>query len=222
RMSASCPFSLTSRNDARNPPPALFTSTSTRCDSAPTASCTNGSTWARSRTSSTPVTTGRPSASMARATRAKPSALRSHNASDAPKRANASAIASPMPCAAPVTTVLRGLDLPADEATALLVETEARYLGYVARERAQADRARRLDEMRLPDWLDVSGAPGLRREAREQIAKYCPRSVGEAARLNGVTPADVAALLVALERARRANNVLLTTPLPTPTIPPAR
>ena len=123
---------------------------------------------------------------------------------------------------AAVATVLRGLDLPADEATALLVETEARYLGYVARERAQADRARRLDEMRLPDWLDVSGAPGLRREAREQIAKYRPRSVGEAARLNGVTPADVAALLVALERARRANNVLLTTPLPTPTIPPAR
>jgi tRNA uridine 5-carboxymethylaminomethyl modification enzyme len=123
---------------------------------------------------------------------------------------------------AAVAAALPDLDLPADEATAALVETEARYLGYVARERAQAERARRLDELRLPDWLDVSGTPGLRREAREQIARYRPRSVGEAARLAGVTPADVAALLVAVERARRANHVLLTTPPPTPTLPPAR
>ena len=94
--------------------------------------------------------------------------------------------------------------LPADPATRRLVETEARYAPYVARERARVDRGRRMAETRLPADLDLSDAPGIRREARDQIARGRPTRVGEAARLPGVTPADLTALLVAVERHRRA------------------
>jgi tRNA uridine 5-carboxymethylaminomethyl modification enzyme len=94
--------------------------------------------------------------------------------------------------------------LPADAETRALVQTESRYAGYVARERAQAERRRRLDFLRLPD--EAARAPGLRREAREQIERYRPRTIGEAARLAGVTPADVAALLVDVERRARARQ----------------
>jgi tRNA uridine 5-carboxymethylaminomethyl modification enzyme len=96
--------------------------------------------------------------------------------------------------------------LPADAETRTLVQTEARYAGYVARERAQAERRRRLDFLRLPAAAEAALAPGLRREAREQIERYRPRTIGEAARLVGVTPADVAALLIEVERRARARQ----------------
>jgi tRNA uridine 5-carboxymethylaminomethyl modification enzyme len=91
--------------------------------------------------------------------------------------------------------------LPSDGETRELVQTEARYAGYVARQRAQAERRQRLDLARLP--AGAERAAGLRREAREQLARYRPRTVGEAASLAGVTPADVAALLVALRAPAR-------------------
>jgi len=73
-------------------------------------------------------------------------------------------------------------------------------------ERAQAERRRRLDFLRLPAAAEAAGAAGLRREAREQIERYRPRTIGEAARLAGVTPADVAALLIDVERRARARQ----------------
>jgi tRNA uridine 5-carboxymethylaminomethyl modification enzyme len=88
--------------------------------------------------------------------------------------------------------------LPSDPDTRALVETEARYAGYVERERAQAARAHRLEAIRLGE--DASEAVGLRREAREALRRYRPLTAGEAARLAGVTPADVAVLMIAARR----------------------
>src|SRR5205823_3834341 len=67
--------------------------------------------------------------------------------------------------------------LPADPATRRLVETEARYAPHVVRERARVERGRRMVEMRLPPDLDLAETPGLRREAREQIARCRPARV---------------------------------------------
>jgi len=80
------------------------------------------------------------------------------------------------------------------------VEIEARYAGYIERQQMEVERMRRLEDRRIPAELDYAVIPGLRNEAREQLACYRPLTVGQASRLSGVTPADVTILLVYLER----------------------
>lgn len=80
------------------------------------------------------------------------------------------------------------------------VEIEARYAGYIERQQMEVERARRLEDRRIPAGFDYAAVPGLRNEAREQLAHYRPLTVGQAARLSGVTPADVTILLVNLEK----------------------
>jgi tRNA uridine 5-carboxymethylaminomethyl modification enzyme len=113
--------------------------------------------------------------------------------------------------------VVSPVGAPSDPDVDALVKTERQYGPYVKRERQRIEQSRRLQEVRLPPDLDVTNAPGLRREARDQIARYRPGRMGEAARLPGVTPADMTALLIAVERHRRSNP-LLTAPQAAPTI----
>jgi tRNA uridine 5-carboxymethylaminomethyl modification enzyme len=80
------------------------------------------------------------------------------------------------------------------------VETEVKYAGYIARQEAQVERVRRLEEKRIPAAFDYERVLGLGREAREKLARARPASLGQAARIAGVTPADVATLLVELKR----------------------
>lgn len=88
--------------------------------------------------------------------------------------------------------------LPADVAEA--VEIELKYEGYLERQTAEVARVRRHEEHRLPDDLDYASLRGLRTEARQQLSRFRPATVGQASRLAGVTPADIAVLLVHLER----------------------
>jgi tRNA uridine 5-carboxymethylaminomethyl modification enzyme len=85
-------------------------------------------------------------------------------------------------------------ELPDDVASE--VELEVRYAGYIAREHAAVARAVRMEGYALAGDLDYSAVRGLRREAREKLARFRPLTVGQAARLAGITPADVAALLI--------------------------
>jgi tRNA uridine 5-carboxymethylaminomethyl modification enzyme len=78
------------------------------------------------------------------------------------------------------------------------IEVEAKYAGYVQKQLAEVARAERLEGQRIPQTLDFEGLTGLRAEAREQLGRFRPLTVGQAARLAGVTPADVAVLLVRL------------------------
>ena len=80
------------------------------------------------------------------------------------------------------------------------VEVEAKYAGYIEKQRAEVARFRRLEDRRLPPGLDYQGMVGLRAEAREKLAYVRPATVGQAARLSGVNPADVSVLLVHLKR----------------------
>ena len=91
-----------------------------------------------------------------------------------------------------------------DESAAALVETMVKYAGYIQKEELSVQRARRQEERQFPATFDYGGLPGLRTEARQHLERVRPRTLGQASRLPGVTPADISILLVQLERLRRS------------------
>jgi tRNA uridine 5-carboxymethylaminomethyl modification enzyme len=93
---------------------------------------------------------------------------------------------------------------PLDDETATEVELRVKYAGYLRQEEHNVERARRLEASHLPASLDYQALTGLRNEARQQLQRVRPRTLGQASRIPGVTPADIAVLLVHL---RRASNV---------------
>jgi tRNA uridine 5-carboxymethylaminomethyl modification enzyme len=93
------------------------------------------------------------------------------------------------------------LDLP--DAPALVVEQveiEAKYGGYIDRQRREVARLHKMDGRRIPPDIDYAAIPGLRNEARQVLARFRPATLGQAGRLAGITPADVTIILFALER----------------------
>jgi tRNA uridine 5-carboxymethylaminomethyl modification enzyme len=80
------------------------------------------------------------------------------------------------------------------------VEVEAKYAGYIEKQRLEVARFRRLEDRRIPPSLDYRELVGLRTEAREKLAYVRPATVGQAGRLAGVNPADISVLLVHLKR----------------------
>lgn len=95
---------------------------------------------------------------------------------------------------------LRALSLSADERAA--VECDIKYAGYVAREREQVERLRRQEELEIPRDLDYAMLRGLANEARVRLAAVRPRTLGQASRIAGVRPPDVALLAIHVQRAR--------------------
>jgi tRNA uridine 5-carboxymethylaminomethyl modification enzyme len=83
-----------------------------------------------------------------------------------------------------------------------LVEVECKYGGYIARQRREVERLRRMEGRRIPESLDYDALPGLRNEARQVLKRFRPATIGQAGRLAGINPADVAIVLFALERGR--------------------
>ena len=75
-----------------------------------------------------------------------------------------------------------------------------KYKGYIERQQRQLEEMRRLESRPLPPDLDYLSLLGLRVEARQKLSELRPLNLGQASRISGVSPADIAALLVALER----------------------
>ena len=75
-------------------------------------------------------------------------------------------------------------------------EIEIKYQGYIRRQMAQIEEMRRLEGKKLPPDLDYRTITGLRLEAQEKLNQVAPRSVGQASRISGVSPADVSVLLI--------------------------
>ncbi len=100
------------------------------------------------------------------------------------------------------------------------VEIEAKYAGYIETQMAEVARFRRLEERRVPADLDYHALHGLRLEARETLARIRPATVGQAARLAGVNPADVSVLLVHLKRLQGRAGRTGSELLPTETVEP--
>ena len=80
------------------------------------------------------------------------------------------------------------------------VEVELKYEGYIRRQQAAIDEMRRLENRLLPDPMDYTAITGLRKEAQEKLGRVRPRSVGQASRISGVSPADVSVLIIWLSQ----------------------
>jgi tRNA uridine 5-carboxymethylaminomethyl modification enzyme len=92
-------------------------------------------------------------------------------------------------------------ELPDEIITA--VETDLRYSGYVERERRHVQAQQRMENRHIPVPLDYNVIKGLSREAQDKLMRVQPTSIGQAGRIPGVSPADIAIVMVHLEAMRR-------------------
>ncbi|WP_067851499.1 tRNA uridine-5-carboxymethylaminomethyl(34) synthesis enzyme MnmG [Alicyclobacillus mali (ex Roth et al. 2021)] len=83
------------------------------------------------------------------------------------------------------------------------VEIEIKYAGYIRKQNELIERQKRLEGRKLPEDVDYMQMTGLAMEAREKLSRVRPRTVGQAARIPGVTPADISILLVYLDAQER-------------------
>jgi len=81
-----------------------------------------------------------------------------------------------------------------------LVETESKYQGYGARQSQQNRQLERRQDQVIPDGLDYGKISGLRSETRQKLASFRPTSLGQASRINGITPADIAIISIWLSK----------------------
>jgi len=81
------------------------------------------------------------------------------------------------------------------------VEIQIKYAGYISRDLEQIQQFKRLEEKQIPSWIDYEKIPSLRFESRQKLIRYRPDSIGQASRISGVTPADIAILLIWLKKA---------------------
>ena len=81
------------------------------------------------------------------------------------------------------------------------VEIALKYQGYIDRQKIEIARFHTLEDKEIPKWLDFAKVYGLRTEARIKLERIQPRTIGQASRISGVSPADISILLVHLKRA---------------------
>lgn len=86
------------------------------------------------------------------------------------------------------------------------LEVELKYEGYIRRQQADIDEMRRLENALLPEQVDYTTIGGLRKEAQEKLNRLRPRSIGQASRISGVSPADVSVLIVWLTNRSRGQE----------------
>ena len=88
------------------------------------------------------------------------------------------------------------------------VEIQIRYEGYIVRQQRQVEQFEKMENRKIPASIDYDDVGSLRLEARQKLKEFMPSSVGQASRISGVTPADIAVLLIYLEKTRgRGANV---------------
>jgi tRNA uridine 5-carboxymethylaminomethyl modification enzyme len=82
------------------------------------------------------------------------------------------------------------------------IETQAKYSGYIAQQERQIERLKNAESRCIPDDFRFAGIPGLSREVRDKLERVRPRTLGQAGRIPGVTPAAIAVLDVYLSVAK--------------------
>jgi tRNA uridine 5-carboxymethylaminomethyl modification enzyme len=85
------------------------------------------------------------------------------------------------------------------------VEIQLKYEGYIKKALEQVEKMRRMESKRIPDWVDYHMIPGISSEAREKLARVRPLSLGQASRISGVNPSDIAILMVHIEQGGKAS-----------------
>jgi tRNA uridine 5-carboxymethylaminomethyl modification enzyme len=107
-----------------------------------------------------------------------------------------------------------GVAAPVAGAAALeRISIELAYEGYLRRQEAEASRLARADAVRIPDDLDVRAIPGLSNEVVEKLEAIRPRSLGQASRISGVTPAAIAILMTHIGLVERRSREVPSRPL---------
>jgi tRNA uridine 5-carboxymethylaminomethyl modification enzyme len=96
-------------------------------------------------------------------------------------------------------------DLDTDEAAQL--EIDVKYEGYVRRQAEMVDRFKRLEDAVIPEWVDYSAVSGLSTDVRERLLSVRPRSLGQAARMPGMTPAAISLIAFHLKGRRARASV---------------
>ena len=98
------------------------------------------------------------------------------------------------------TELMRAAALPEiSEEAREQVEISAHYEGYIEKQKQQVERLRQQEEMLIPEGVDFANMEGLRLEARQKLAAIRPKSIGQAGRISGVSPADIGVLLIQLK-----------------------
>jgi len=99
---------------------------------------------------------------------------------------------------------------PADEVippdVAQQVEIQTKYQGYIERQRSEVERYQRYEDWPIPNGIDYSAVRGLSKEVQQKLALHRPSSIGQAARISGVTPAAISLLVVHVKRAMLAQR----------------
>ena len=85
------------------------------------------------------------------------------------------------------------------------VEIAIKYAGYIARQEAEVEKFRSLEEKQIPAGFDYTTVPSLRNEARQKLLSIRPATLGQAARISGVSPADIGIIMVWLKRSAFKN-----------------
>jgi tRNA uridine 5-carboxymethylaminomethyl modification enzyme len=96
---------------------------------------------------------------------------------------------------------LAALDLTPLAAEQVVLETK--YAGYIRRQQAQIERRDQTDAVAIPDQFDYSAVLPLRAEAKQKLLKVKPRDLGQASRISGITPADIAILILYVKEPHR-------------------
>lgn len=84
-----------------------------------------------------------------------------------------------------------------------VLETDLKYAGYLGRQEEQIARTAKMEDKPIPAWVDYLSITGFKREAQLKLDKIRPATLGQAARIQGVTPADIAVLSVVVQRGQR-------------------
>ena len=96
---------------------------------------------------------------------------------------------------------LPGAGVPVDDpVVAEQIEIAAKYSGYIDRQKDEIERNRGLEDLRLPDDLDYRTVRGFSAEVQQKLNQHKPETIGQAARISGITPAAISLLLVHLKR----------------------
>ena len=86
------------------------------------------------------------------------------------------------------------------------VEIQIKYEGYIKLQNQQVEKAKKLENKLIPEDINYELIGGIRLEARQKLSKLRPRSVGQASRISGVSPADISVILIYLEQLKRNNK----------------
>jgi len=87
------------------------------------------------------------------------------------------------------------------------VEIALKYDGYIQRQESEIAKFRTMEDKRIPEWIDYSGLRNLRPEARIKLNQVRPATLGQAARISGVSPADISVVMVAMKRGPKEESV---------------